>query len=110
MNKNENCVWACRKTAAVTIALAAVSGLAHGNSAVLERVETTNAILTFRSGSGDLIGVQWKRPKLDIIGEAKLGENFRILLPTPEYEANYFNSGAQVLRKFEKSADRVVLR
>jgi hypothetical protein len=53
--------------------------------------------------------VQWKRPELDVISEPRLGENFRILLPQPDYEANYFNSRDQVVRRVDKSADRIVL-
>jgi hypothetical protein len=89
--------------------LAAMSALAQGQPVATEKVETTHAILSFKAGSGDLIGVQWKHPKLDVIGEPKLGENFRILLPRPDYEANYFNSREQVLRKIEKNSDGVVL-
>src|SRR5688572_15231886 len=74
-----------------------------------EKVETSHAILSLKAGSGDLIGLQWKRPRLQIIAEGKLGENFRILLPWPDYEANYFHSREQVLRKLERLPDGVKL-
>ena len=40
-------------------------------------------------------GCDWKSPELDVIGEPRLGENFRILVPQKGYEANYFNSRDQ---------------
>jgi hypothetical protein len=67
-------------------------------------------VLSVNANSGDLIGLRWKNPAVEIIGEAKLGENFRILLPKPDYEASYFNSRDQVVSKIDQSADRVVLR
>ncbi len=70
---------------------AAVSPLASQTRVV----ETPLATLTLSEQSGDLIGLQWKKPKLDVIAEPRLGENFRILLPQKGYEANYFNSRDQ---------------
>ncbi|MGB7265442.1 MAG: hypothetical protein WBC92_08005, partial [Terracidiphilus sp.] len=55
-------------------------------------VATPLATLTLSQQSGDLIGLHWKNPALDVIAEPRLGENFRILLPQKGYEANYFNS------------------
>jgi hypothetical protein len=40
---------------------------------------------------GNLVGATWKSPRLEIIQESRLGENFRLLLPKAGYEAAYFN-------------------
>jgi hypothetical protein len=87
-----------------------VTGLAVASPYGVEKIETPSAILFLKAGSGDLVGLQWKQPKLDIISEGQLGENFRILLPTPDYEANYFNSRDQALSEIEKTSNGVVLR
>ena len=57
--------------------------------------------------TGDLTGLTWKRPGVDIIREWRLGENFRVLLPRPGYEANYFHSREQHVSRIEKRTDRV---
>lgn len=91
--------------------LAIASSEADGSPATeIRTVETANATLTLVAKSGDLIGLHWKHPAVDIIGEPKLGENFRILLPKPGHEASYFNSRDQVLSRIEQSRDRLVLQ
>ncbi|MCL4401842.1 MAG: alpha-amylase family protein [Acidobacteria bacterium] len=64
-------------------------------------IETPNATLRLSKRSGDLVGVRWKNPALDILQEPKLGENFRLLLPNPGYEAAYFNSTDQQVSRIE---------
>ena len=49
----------------------------------------------------------WKNPRLEVIREARLGENFRLLLPRPGYEANYFYSREQRVARIEEAADGV---
>jgi len=58
-------------------------------------VQTAVATLRLAEHSGDLVGISWKNPRLEIIAEPRLGENFRLLLPTPGYQAAYFNSREQ---------------
>lgn len=70
-------------------------------------VETTNCSLELDPRSGDLIGIHWKNPLVDIIQEPRLGENFRILLPRPEYEANYFYSRDQKVDSIQQHPDGV---
>lgn len=92
------------------VALTLVSRVAAaGPYYSVEKVETPSAILFLKAGSGDLVGLQWKLPKLDIIKERQLGENFRILLPQPDYEANYFNSRDQELTEIKKTSTGVIL-
>lgn len=70
-------------------------------------VETEICTLRLSATSGDLTGIRWKNPDLEIIQEPALGENFRILLPRPEYEANYFCSRDQRVAKIEESPTEV---
>jgi len=57
---------------------------------------TTNVCdLRLDKTNGNLVGLHWKNPDEEVIKESRLGENFRILLPLPNYEANYFLSTNQ---------------
>ena len=64
--------------------------------------------VSFDARSGDLISVKWKKPALEVIREPRLGENFQILLPRPDYQANYFYSKEQRVARFDPIADGVV--
>ena len=57
--------------------------------------------------NGNLVGLHWKNPDEEIIKENRLGENFRILLPLPDYEANYFISTNQKV-PFEKLKNGII--
>ena len=72
-----------------------------------EIVQTRLCTLRLDRRSGDLIGLTWKDPAVEVIREARLGENFRILLPEPDYEANYFHSKEQHCSRIEKTPDGV---
>ncbi len=76
--------------------------------AAIRTVETPNATLRLNAESGDLVGLDWKSPALQIIAEPRLGENFRLLLPRPGYEAAYFNSREQKVSRIETTTDGVV--
>jgi hypothetical protein len=73
-----------------------------------EVVDTSVCRLRLDNRNGNLIGIAWKNPPLEVIQEPRLGENFRLLLPRPDYEANYFTSSEQEVRGFEKTANGVV--
>jgi hypothetical protein len=62
------------------------------------KVETDVCVLQLNKISGNLVGLHWNNPGEDIIKENRLGENFRILLPLKDYEANYFLSTNQKAR------------
>lgn len=85
--------------------------LLHGSvfgQKVIE-ISTKSFILTLNASSGDLKGIQWKQEQdLQLIKEPRLGENFRLLLPLPDYEANYFYSKDQRVSKIEKIKDGVI--
>jgi hypothetical protein len=76
--------------------------------AEVSTVETANATLRLNARSGDLVGLDWKKPALKIIAEPRLGENFRILMPKPGYQAAYFNSREQRVSRIEAVADGVI--
>ncbi len=71
-------------------------------------IDTPLATLRLSERSGDLVGLHWKSPSLDVIGEPRLGENFRILIPQKGYEANYFNSRDQQVSHIEATPDGVL--
>ena len=70
-------------------------------------MDTPTAILRLTESSGDLVGIAWKNPELEIIGEPRLGENFRLLLPKPGYKAAYFNCRNQKISRIEPTPDGV---
>jgi Domain of unknown function (DUF6259) len=89
------------KTLIRFLAAVAVSASALSVSAQIRTIDTSVATLRLSEKNGDLIGVHWKHPDLDVIGEPRLGENFRILIPQKGYEANYFNSREQHVSSIE---------
>ena len=92
----------------VRLLAAAGAVLALSASAQVRTVETPVATLRLSEETGDLIGLRWKSPGMEIIGESRLGENFRILLPQDNYQANYFNSRDQKVSHIEVAPDGVV--
>ena len=72
-----------------------------------QEVITDVCIIHLDKNNGNLVGAHWKNPDEEIIKESRLGENFRILLPLPDYEANYFLSTNQKVR-FEKINDGII--
>ena len=72
-----------------------------------EVVETPICQLRLDRRNGNLIGLTWKDPSLEVIAEPRLGENFRILLPRPGYEANYFTSSEQQVSRIDRTSDGV---
>jgi hypothetical protein len=67
-------------------------------------VTTERCTLQLDAITGDLRGVHWNAPALEVIRDHRLGENFRILLPSPNREANYFNSRDQAVSRIERDA------
>jgi hypothetical protein len=71
-------------------------------------IDTPLATLRLSDKTCDLTGVHWKNPDLEVIGESRLGENFRIVLPQEGYEGNYFNSRDQKVSKIDAAPDGAV--
>jgi hypothetical protein len=70
-------------------------------------IETPNATLDLAVRSGDLVGLKWKTPALEVIKEARLGENFRLVPPKKGSEAASFNSREQQVSRIEPSAGSI---
>ena len=83
------------------LAAVAISACALSASAQIRTIDTAVATLRLSEENCDLIGLRWKSPELEVIGEARLGENFRILIPQKNYEANYFNSRDQKVNQID---------
>lgn len=76
--------------------------------AQIRSIETPLATLRLTESTGDLVGLRWKNPDLELIGESRLGENFRLLVPDVGYEADYFDSRDQHLSQIETIPEGVL--
>jgi hypothetical protein len=77
-------------------------------SAAVRLIETPEATLRISEQTGDLVGLHWKNPDLEVILEPRLGENFRLLVPKTGYEAAYFSSRDQNVSRIEEASDGVL--
>jgi len=75
--------------------------------AKVKEIETPFCTLRLDSLTGNLCGITWKDPKLELIQEPRLGENFRLRFPRPGYEPNYFISSQQKVSRIEERPDGV---
>ena len=91
----------------VTGLIIALLLVARGFSQETIEVTTDVCILHLDKTNGNVVGLHWIDPEEEIIKESRLGENFRILLPLPHYEANYFISSNQRVR-FEKIENGII--
>jgi hypothetical protein len=73
----------------------------------LKEYETPLCTLRLDPSTGTLCGIAWRDPKLEIIQEPRLGENFRLRFPRPGNEANYFLSSDQKVSRIEEGPDGV---
>lgn len=71
--------------------------------------EFDNPLCTLRldAVNGNLCGIKWHDPKIEIIQEPRLGENFRLRFPRPGNEANYFLSSQQKVARMEQRPNGV---
>jgi hypothetical protein len=89
-------------------------GVSRGMSAVPQAatqtrsVETSTVTLQISEHTGDLVGLHWKNPRLEIIRDRRLGENFRLLMPRTDYQAAYFDSRDQNVSRIETEPDGVL--
>ncbi len=82
-------------------------GSAAAANAELREFDTPICTLRLDAANGNLCGLTWKNPKLELIQEPRLGENFRLRFPRPGYEANYFLSSRQKVSRIEPRPDGV---
>ncbi len=73
----------------------------------LKEYETPLCTLRLDPVNGNLCGIAWKHPDLEVIQEPRLGENFRLRFPRPGKEANYFLSSQQKVSRLEERPDGV---
>ena len=104
-NNKVNAIQPFIRFVALVIAAFSLTGAA---SAQIRTIEMTAATLHLSEDTGDLVGLHWKDPNLEVIGEPRLGENFRLQVPNIGYEANYFNSRDQHMSRFETIPDGVI--
>jgi hypothetical protein len=77
-------------------------------STAVRLIETPEATLRISEQTGDLVGLYWENPNLEVMLEPRLGENFRLLIPKTGYEAAYFNSRDQSVSRIEDASDGVL--
>ena len=77
-------------------------------SSSIRTIDTPTATLRLSERSGDLVGLRWKNPDLEVITEPRLGESFRILLPKNGFEADYFYSRDQSVSSIQATNDGVL--
>jgi hypothetical protein len=82
-------------------------GDATASAEAPRKIETPLCILRLEPNTGNLVGIRWKKPETEIIQAPLLGENFRLLLPRPHYQANYFLSSEQRVNRIEEHPDGV---
>lgn len=83
-------------------------GVVTSAGAQVRTVETPAVTIRLDQRTCDVVGLKWKSPELEVIGEPKLGENFRILVPQEHYQANYFYSREQQVSRIETTDDGAV--
>jgi hypothetical protein len=99
--------------AAYSAAAVPARGAKEGDGTIaasLKAIETPLCTLRLDPANGNLCGVTWKNPQLEIIQEPRLGENFRLRFPRPGREANYFLSSQQNVSRIEERPDGVTCR
>ena len=74
-------------------------------SSSIRTIETPTATLRLSERTGDLVGLRWKNPDLEVISEPRLGESFRVLLPKNGFEADYFYSRDQSVSSIQATND-----
>jgi hypothetical protein len=82
-------------------------GSGEASNPQLKEFETPLYTLRLDALTGNLCGLTWKSPQVEIIQEPRLGENFRLRFPRPGYEANYFLSSRQRVSRIEERPDGV---
>lgn len=93
----------------IALLMILICSSARALRAQVRTIETPLATLRLSETTGDLVGLHWKNPNLEIINESKLGENFRLLIPQKDYQANYFDSCNQKISEIKALQDGVLL-
>ena len=97
----------CLRIVSFLLCLIGIAITAAICNAEIREINTSNATLRMDETTGDLVGIAWKQPVLNIIAEKRLGENFRLLLPKAGYQAAYFYSRDQRVSRIEVRGDEI---
>jgi len=84
----------------------------EGNSpAGVECIELENSAyaIALDSASGIIVSLWDKKSGVNLITEPRLADNFRLLIPLRDLEANYILGREQRLTRYEKGPDRLTL-
>ena len=75
------------------------------------RIEIENPyyLVAVDTENGTILGLRDKRGRIDLITEPRLADNFRLLIPLPDLEANYILGREQQLTSHEKGPDSLDL-
>ena len=85
------------------------SGSVELPPAATRLIETPTATLHISERTGDLVGLHWKNPDLEVISEPRLGENFRVCCcRRAGFEADYFYSRDQSVSSIQATNDGVL--
>ena len=72
-------------------------------------LENDHYRLEVSAENGVIVRLVDKVSEVELLTEARLADNFRVLLPLPGLEANYLVGSEQKLTSFEKTADGLTL-
>ncbi|HZQ44597.1 MAG TPA: DUF6259 domain-containing protein [Acidobacteriaceae bacterium] len=92
----------------LTVVVLAFGVMGASAGAQVRTVETPAVTIRLDERTCDVVGLQFKSPELDVIGEPRLGENFRILVPQEHYQGNYFYSREQQVSHIVTANDGAV--
>ncbi|MDQ1329115.1 MAG: hypothetical protein QG641_2404, partial [Candidatus Poribacteria bacterium] len=74
------------------------------------KIENNLYCVAVNSLTGAIYGIFDKTSGIDLLNEQRLADNFRLLLPLPNLEANYIIGKEQRLSSIEQSANGAILR
>ena len=73
-------------------------------------LENQNYRIEFDRDNGALIGLFDRKGKIELIADPRIGNNFALLLPVDDLEANYILGAEQRLGAFQTTSDGATLR
>src|SRR5262245_35338518 len=73
------------------------------------KLENEQYVLEIAGQSGVIARIYDKVGRLELIAQRKLAENFRLLLPLPDLEANYILGAEQRLSNVEQTSNGLLL-
>src|SRR5688572_17373605 len=81
----------------------------HAESKPTTTIENDHYRADVDSENGVICKIFDKGGGIDLISEPRLADNFRMLIPLPDLEANYINGKDQRLSSLDRESDSMVL-